>query len=205
MSERKLSKVDDPGMGKFSIHPRTFEFVDKLTGTQRFRVKANADGSMPVDEAASLLVVQCLMRGQMPNDFIAMVAADSKFLRGVRQRARRMIHACPVKMSRIQLTARKWEVLRGIQQGLANKAIGVRLNLSERTVKFHVSSLLNKFGVATRAELMREAAELFSAEKGPKVVDSLQPDADAHRVAEELRFSGESLVRMNTLDRRSRG
>jgi hypothetical protein len=40
---------------------------------------------------------------------------------------------------------------------LANKEIAVSLNLSERTVKFHVSSLLAKFRVRGRMELVREA------------------------------------------------
>jgi DNA-binding CsgD family transcriptional regulator len=37
---------------------------------------------------------------------------------------------------------------------LANKEIGNKLNISERTVKFHVSNLLNKFGVRRRADLI---------------------------------------------------
>jgi predicted ArsR family transcriptional regulator len=42
---------------------------------------------------------------------------------------------------------------------LANKEIACELNLSERTVKFHVSSLLAKFKVHSRMELMREATQ----------------------------------------------
>jgi len=44
-------------------------------------------------------------------------------------------------------------------KSLANKEIAANLNLSERTVKFHVSSLLAKFRVrAGRMELVREAS-----------------------------------------------
>ena len=43
-------------------------------------------------------------------------------------------------------------------RSLANKEIAASLNLSERTVKFHVSSLLSKFRVRGRMELVREAA-----------------------------------------------
>jgi hypothetical protein len=42
-------------------------------------------------------------------------------------------------------------------RSLANKEIAASLNLSERTVKFHVSSLLAKFRVRGRMELVREA------------------------------------------------
>jgi hypothetical protein len=41
-------------------------------------------------------------------------------------------------------------------RSLANKEIAASLNLSERTVKFHVSSLLTKFRVRGRMELLRE-------------------------------------------------
>src|SRR5260370_32465927 len=43
-------------------------------------------------------------------------------------------------------------------KSLANKEIAATLNLSERTIKFHVSSLLAKFNVRGRMELVREAS-----------------------------------------------
>jgi DNA-binding NarL/FixJ family response regulator len=49
------------------------------------------------------------------------------------------------------LTGRTWEVLRLIR--LSNKEIAARLNISERTVKAHVSILLSSFGVSRRVEL----------------------------------------------------
>ena len=45
-------------------------------------------------------------------------------------------------------------MLDALLQNLANKEIGDRLNISERTVKFHVSNLLQKFGVHRRADLI---------------------------------------------------
>jgi DNA-binding CsgD family transcriptional regulator len=60
--------------------------------------------------------------------------------------------------SAVKLTRREEEVLDGILRSLANKEIANELNLSERTVKFHVSSLLAKFKVRSRMELMREAS-----------------------------------------------
>jgi len=56
------------------------------------------------------------------------------------------------------LTRREEEVLAGLMNSLANKEIAANLNLSERTVKFHVSSLLAKFRVRGRMELVREAS-----------------------------------------------
>jgi DNA-binding CsgD family transcriptional regulator len=59
--------------------------------------------------------------------------------------------------SQVKLTRREEEVLTGLIKSLANKEIACNLNLSERTVKFHVSSLLAKFHVRGRMELVREA------------------------------------------------
>jgi len=52
------------------------------------------------------------------------------------------------------LSRREQEVLGSLLENLANKEIGNKLNISERTVKFHVSNLLNKFGVRRRADLI---------------------------------------------------
>lgn len=53
-----------------------------------------------------------------------------------------------------ELSRREQEVLEGLLQNLANKEVGNKLNISERTVKFHVSNLLAKFGVRRRADLI---------------------------------------------------
>ena len=50
------------------------------------------------------------------------------------------------------LSPREHEVLIQLARGRSNKAIAVRLNVSESTVKFHVTSVLNKLGVNTRTE-----------------------------------------------------
>jgi DNA-binding NarL/FixJ family response regulator len=52
------------------------------------------------------------------------------------------------------LSKREQEVLNGLLENLANKEIADRLHISERTVKFHVSNLLAKFGVRRRADLI---------------------------------------------------
>ncbi|HXJ16844.1 MAG TPA: response regulator transcription factor [Candidatus Polarisedimenticolia bacterium] len=52
------------------------------------------------------------------------------------------------------LSRREQEVLTGLLENLANKEVADRLNISERTVKFHVSNLLAKFGVRRRADLI---------------------------------------------------
>lgn len=56
------------------------------------------------------------------------------------------------------LTGREQEVLQLIGQGLANKMIAERLHISEHTVKFHVSAIYAKLGVASRTEAVRAGA-----------------------------------------------
>ena len=62
---------------------------------------------------------------------------------------RRMRGDSPAELSR-----RGQEVLNGLLENLANKEVADRLHISERTVKFHVSNLLAKFGVRRRADLI---------------------------------------------------
>jgi DNA-binding NarL/FixJ family response regulator len=53
------------------------------------------------------------------------------------------------------ITRREEECLRGVVNAKANKEIAQELHVSERTVKFHVSSLLAKHKVQTRHELQK--------------------------------------------------
>ena len=50
------------------------------------------------------------------------------------------------------LSAREIEILALMAQGLANRSIADRLNISEHTVKFHVSSILAKLAASSRTD-----------------------------------------------------
>ncbi|HEY7069025.1 MAG TPA: response regulator transcription factor, partial [Acidimicrobiales bacterium] len=50
------------------------------------------------------------------------------------------------------LTPREVEVLRLVADGLANKQIALRLRVSEKTAKTHVSNILAKLGVSARTQ-----------------------------------------------------
>jgi ATP/maltotriose-dependent transcriptional regulator MalT len=53
------------------------------------------------------------------------------------------------------LTTREHEVLEQMAAGLSNRQIAQALGISEHTVKFHVSAILGKLGVATRSAAIR--------------------------------------------------
>jgi DNA-binding NarL/FixJ family response regulator len=56
-----------------------------------------------------------------------------------------------------RLSGREREVLALLAQGAANKEIARHLNITERTVKAHVTSIFTKLGVSSRAEAVAVA------------------------------------------------
>ena len=62
--------------------------------------------------------------------------------------------------SRVQkLTRREREVLAGVADGLSNRRIGERLEISPRTVEIHRANMLNKMGASHTSEAIRIAIE----------------------------------------------
>ncbi len=57
-------------------------------------------------------------------------------------------------------TPRELEVLGLLAEGLTNRAIGVRLGITENTAKFHVQAVLSKLGASSRTEAVVQATRL---------------------------------------------
>lgn len=66
----------------------------------------------------------------------------------------------PVPAPQEALTTREVEVLQLLAQGLPNKAIATKLEISEHTVKFHVNAIMTKLGVQSRTEAVIRAVRL---------------------------------------------
>jgi DNA-binding CsgD family transcriptional regulator len=158
----KVIRRSDRPQQLLNAHPvlsrEVFFFYEKNTGVAHFHVEAGPDGRFPVEQAAGLLAMHCLVRGQVPNDYIVMVQAENGILEGLNEKAVKLLEAGRSFHGRVRLTRREEEVLAGVTNSLSNKEIAASLNLSERTVKFHVSSLLAKYRVRGRMELVREAS-----------------------------------------------
>ncbi len=142
-----------------AIAREKFFFYEKNTGVSHFHVESDEQGRFPVEQAAGLLAMHCMVRNQAPEDYVVMVEADSSHLAGLTDKALKLLEAGRSVKSHVKLTRREEEVLNGVMRSQANKEIAAALNLSERTVKFHVSSLLAKFRVRGRMELVREATQ----------------------------------------------
>lgn len=91
---------------------------------------------------------------------IAISAAESGLILLHPTSANMLARSLPVQNDSAEfveaLTPREQEVLRLVSEGLGNREIGGRLNISEHTVKFHISSILAKLGAASRAEAVSQ-------------------------------------------------
>ncbi|KPW40997.1 LuxR family transcriptional regulator [Pseudomonas coronafaciens pv. atropurpurea] len=65
----------------------------------------------------------------------------------------------------MSVTIREQEVLGLLLQGCTNKEIARQLNISDYTVRDHVSSLLRKNQVRTRVELMARCVSVLLPQK----------------------------------------
>lgn len=65
-----------------------------------------------------------------------------------------------LEMPTESLTARETEVLQLLAEGLPNKLIAQRLNISANTVKFHINAILSKLEVQSRTEAVIRATRL---------------------------------------------
>ena len=83
----------------------------------------------------------------------------SKLLRHVGQQQQTTNHGAQPVLPFEQLTERELEVLDLLAQGMPNKEIAATLVISERTAKFHVSSIMGKLGATNRTEAVSLAAQ----------------------------------------------
>ena len=69
------------------------------------------------------------------------------------------------RQDKFSLTPRELEIVSAVVAIYSNKESADRFNISENTVKYHLSNVFDKLGVATRLELALRVAEWRTAEK----------------------------------------
>jgi ATP/maltotriose-dependent transcriptional regulator MalT len=128
------------------------EAWDRL-GCPYERALALAEG----DEAAQREALRLFDElGAAPASAIVRSRLHERGVRGLPRGPRRSTRANPAG-----LTNRELEVLGLLAEGLSNGEIGNRLRLSTRTVDHHVSALLRKLDVGSRARAAARARELI--------------------------------------------
>jgi len=146
--------------------PSSFVFCERSSGAAQFRAESTADLNCTVERMAGLLAMQCLVRGTDPSDFEILVAAERSFASRLQSRAKELLEEGRAVASPSCLSPRQQEILHSVIRNQANKEIASKLNITVRTVKFHISSLLSRFGVENRAELARRAAGVLRPPTG---------------------------------------
>jgi len=71
-----------------------------------------------------------------------------------------LLRPAPAEHASEALTPRELQVLALVAEGLSNRAIAERLGITERTTKFHASSILAKLGAESRSEAIVRAARM---------------------------------------------
>ncbi len=97
----------------------------------------------------------CILKSETPE---AIISAIRNAVQGVSSLSRSVVASLLQQAKElpapdtVTLTEREKAVLTLITQGLANKEIGAQLQISKRTVEFHVGNILAKLHVSSRVE-----------------------------------------------------
>lgn len=135
-----------------------------MSGLELQRLMKTRDIRLPIvfltGHADVSMAVEALKHGA--TDFIEKPFKDQLLLDAVAQAVRIDIasrdenHVREAMHARIEkLSPRELEVARLLADGLPNKTIGLRLDISERTVQVHRLHLMEKLGIHSAAELAR--------------------------------------------------
>ena len=160
---RVLPELEEQATNPYENRSDVFVFYNKKTGVAQFRAEALAGEGENIERAAGLLAIQCLMRGHNPENFTVLVEAPDNISSRLVSRAQELLEEGRAIAGPSPLSPRQKEILHSVVRHEANKEIASRLNITVRTVKFHISSLLSKFDVQSRGELARKAAGILGA------------------------------------------
>ena len=111
-----------------AIPREKYFFYERNTGVAHFHVETDAEGRFPVEQAAGLLAMHCMVRNQTPSDYVVLVEANTSHLEDLTEKAQKLLEAGRAVKSHVKLTRREQEVLNGVIRSLANKEIAVSLN-----------------------------------------------------------------------------
>ncbi len=132
----------------------TKRIVDSGSSTQVVVLTSFSDSERIV-AALDAGAVGYLLKDAEPAELLDGVRAAARGESPLHPRAARqllMARAGGRAAGRADLSPREAQVLLLVRKGLANKQIGRRLGISERTVKAHLTSIFQRIGVADRTQ-----------------------------------------------------
>ncbi len=126
--------------------------------TARIVVLSNYQGSEDIYRAVEAGAMAYLTKDVSGEEVINAIQSVS---RGLRYMPRIALDRLAESMPLVQLTPREREVLVCITQGRSNREIAEELGIAEKTVRIHVSSMLEKMGVRDRTQ-----ATIYALQRG---------------------------------------
>ncbi|MCZ8250545.1 response regulator transcription factor [Microcystis sp. LE19-195.1E] len=138
-------------------------FLEKIRRDSRFSgipvIFLSPEGQSQ-DKITGLTADVYMVKPFEPEELVALVESSLKQAGRLLKRSTR-IHCedvTPVQVpGNVELTPTELKVVQLVAQGLANREIAEKLNVSQRTIESHVSNMLHKTGLHNRTELAQWA------------------------------------------------
>lgn len=143
-----LMDLQMPGVDGVSA---TREIVAAGLGVDVLVLTSYSDNERILD-ALDAGAVGYLLKDADPDDVLTGIRAVTRGESPIHPKAARALLGARSAGGRPQLTAREVEVLTLVRDGLANKQIAKKLEISERTVKAHLTSAFSRIGVSDRTQ-----------------------------------------------------
>jgi DNA-binding NarL/FixJ family response regulator len=134
-----------PGLSGFDA----ISAIRKLCRTAKIAVLSNYEGSEDIYRAIRNGAMAYLNKNASGEELVEAIVTVHKGLRYLPPTARDRLAE---RTSLVELTPREHEVLTCITRGQSNRDIAQQLRIAEKTVRIHVSSVLDKMDVRDRTQ-----------------------------------------------------
>jgi DNA-binding NarL/FixJ family response regulator len=132
--------------------------IRKISKTAKIVVLSNYDGSEDIYRAIRNGAMAYLTKNTSGEELVEAIVAVNRGMRYLPPIARDRLAE---RTSLVELTPREQEVLTCITRGQSNRDIANELRIAEKTVRIHVSSVLDKMGVRDRTQ-----AAIYAIQRG---------------------------------------
>ncbi len=132
--------------------------IRKINKNARIAVLSNYEGSEDIYRAIRNGAMAYLTKDASGEELVEAIMTVHRGMRYLPPIARDRLAE---RTSLVDLTPREHEVLTCIARGLSNRDIAEQLRIAEKTVRIHVSSVLDKMGVRDRTQ-----AAIYAIQRG---------------------------------------